>query len=68
MIGTNELDYGRTDEGSAEESKNLAEFIISRYRARFWLFDFGAIGPRTSIGPCSNSELAQLNARALLGA
>ena len=30
MIGTNEMDFGRTDEGSEEESRNHAEFIVSR--------------------------------------
>ena len=34
MIGTNELDFGRTDEGPQEESNNLAEFILSRHAAR----------------------------------
>ncbi len=33
MIGTNELDFGRTDEGPQEESNNLADFILTR-RAR----------------------------------
>ena len=53
MIGTNELDFGRTDEGPQEESNNLTEYILAR---RVYCAD--SVTRATQSRPCNTAPRA----------